>query len=101
VIVYCTSDRFGGEGSEGGKPVFHGNNTSNRSCVISAEEKMRIQHKQEEVAETDPKRMPPKAAKEAMMIDHARLAVEIPSPVPPAPPAIVISSYRVKMEDVR
>jgi hypothetical protein len=100
VVVYCTSNRFGGEGSEGGKPVFHGNNTSNRSRVISAEEKMRIQHR-EEVSETDPKRMPPKAAKEAMMIDHARLAVEIPSPVPPAPPAIVMSSYGVKMEDVR
>jgi hypothetical protein len=61
---------------------------------------MRMQHRQVEVAETDPKRMPPNAAKEAMMIDHARLAVEIPSPVPPAPPAIVMS-YGVKMEDVK
>jgi hypothetical protein len=54
----------------------------------------------EEVTETDPKRMPPKAANEAMMIDHARLAVEIPSPVPPAPPAIVISFYGVKRKGV-
>ena len=99
MVIYCTSDRFGGECSEGGKPVFHGNNTSNRSCVISTEEKMSMQLAQEEMTETDPKRMPPNAAKEAIMIDHARLPVEIPSPVPPAPPAIVISFCAVKREE--
>ena len=43
--------------------------------------------------------MPPKAAKEAITIDHARLALEIPSPVPPAPPAILMSLYGVKWEE--
>jgi hypothetical protein len=43
--------------------------------------------------------MPPKAAKDAIMIDHARLAVEIPSPVPPAPPAIVMSLYGVRQKE--
>ena len=47
VVINCTSDIFRSESTKGGEPVFHGNNTSDCSCVIPTEDGVSMQRQHE------------------------------------------------------
>lgn len=77
------------------EPILHCDDTTNGTCVIPGEMSVGgAGDARKKKKETDPKRMPPKAANEAMMIVHANEAVEMPSAVPVGPPAMVVWSKR-------